>query len=308
MRLTTGVLRVCVLSCCWTAHGLSIAAEPQPEFFPRLTDAQLKYDSELSSLTQFSFAETPIEEAIGFVRDYHNIAVLIDTVDLRNQGIDPQAPAVSLELQKVTLRSALKHLLEPLSLGYAIEREVMVIKTRETLSHEFLTRTYPVGDLVERSWTPGGFEPLPEPETEGDELVEVLRTAIGKSAWDPETDAGIIYAPRSQALVVRQTREVQDEILEQLRHLRAALAVRELRELRDGVPQNTIPAPKFPLDSPTPIPGLPQEAPAKKPSREPDALDPMKDGNAVGPDDAFERLLDSPDPGSFFWASYRRQS
>ncbi len=304
MHQTTAILGVGVLSWCLAACGLGMAAEPQPEFFPRPTGAQLEYESALSALTQFSFNETPFEEVIGFVRDYHNIAVLIDTVDLGNQGIDPQVP-VNLELHKVSLRSALKIMLEPLELGYTIERDVMVIKTRATLSSEFLTRTYPVADLVETAGPLGELLPL---DRQGEELVEVIRTAVGKSVWDPETDAGLIYSPRSRALVVRQTREVQDEILEQLRHLRAALAIRELRELRDGGPVNTIPAPKFPLDSPTPIPGLPQEAPATKPSREPDPLDPMKDGNAVGPDDAFERLLDNPDPGSFFWASYRRQS
>jgi hypothetical protein len=302
MRLTTGILGVCLLTWCLGFCDDVVAAEPQPEFFPRPTDAQLKYESELSASTQFSFADTPLDDVIGFIRDYHNIAILIDLVDLQNVGMDPEAP-INLELNGISLRSGLKHLLEPLNLGYAIEREVMVIKTRETLSREFISRTYPVGDLVERSGTEDGFL---SPETQGGELVEVLRTAIGKSAWDPETDAGIIYSPRSQALVIRQTREVQDEILEQLRHLRAALAVRELRELRDGVPQNTIPVPRLPLDEPTPIPSRRDDAPTSKPLQDPP--DPMKDGNAVGPEDAFERLLDSPDPGSFFWASYRRQS
>jgi hypothetical protein len=51
-------------------------------------------------------------------------------------------------MKGITLRSALRLLLQPLGLTYIIEDEVMKITTQAKADEKTSTRVYPVGDLV----------------------------------------------------------------------------------------------------------------------------------------------------------------
>jgi hypothetical protein len=63
---------------------------------------------------------------------------------------------VNMSLSGISLRSALKIILEPLALTYVIQDEVMRITT-ETKAEELMsTRVYPVADLVIPVTTPQG--------------------------------------------------------------------------------------------------------------------------------------------------------
>jgi len=85
--------------------------------------------------------------------DYHNIPIIIDETALEEEGIDTQEP-INRVLSGITLRSALKIILEPLELTYVIEDEVMKITTEVKAEDILSTRVYPVGDLVIPITTP----------------------------------------------------------------------------------------------------------------------------------------------------------
>ncbi|MBI1346394.1 hypothetical protein GC163_08895 [bacterium] len=106
-----------------------------------------RISSELNSRTDLAFNDVALSEAIDFLKDYHQIPIIIDTTALEDDGIDSSEP-VSIELSGISLRSALRLLLEPKGLTYVIEDEVMKITTETKANETLSTRVYPVADLV----------------------------------------------------------------------------------------------------------------------------------------------------------------
>ena len=101
----------------------------------------------LSDTTEVSFLDIPLTEAITYLKDIHTIEIVLDKVAMSDAGIATDQ-LVSLQLSGISLRSALRLLLEPLLLTYVIEDEVMKITTLEKAEEKMSTRVYPVADLV----------------------------------------------------------------------------------------------------------------------------------------------------------------
>jgi hypothetical protein len=96
---------------------------------------------------EIEFIDTPLKDAIEFLADAHEITILIDEQALTEEGVSIDEP-INRTLSGITLRSALKIILEPLGLTYVIEDEVMKITTIIAAEEKLSTRVYPVGDLV----------------------------------------------------------------------------------------------------------------------------------------------------------------
>ena len=105
--------------------------------------------------TDWQFFERPLSEAVKEIGEMHDFMVLLDKEALLEDERDPEEE-ITLELSGITLRSALKILLEPLGLTYVVENEVMVITTELAASEKMSTRVYPVADLVIPVETPQG--------------------------------------------------------------------------------------------------------------------------------------------------------
>ncbi|MCC7421770.1 MAG: hypothetical protein IT428_15935, partial [Planctomycetaceae bacterium] len=119
--------------------------------------AEERIRSALDQTTEFEFVETPLKDAMSFLSDLHNITIILDDAALEGENIDKDV-AVNRIMSGISLRSALKIILEPLALTYIIEDEVMKITTiteAEDPKHN-TTRVYPVGDLVIPIQTLGG--------------------------------------------------------------------------------------------------------------------------------------------------------
>ena len=135
---------------------------PAPEVWKALTERRQKWASvdlvrynkteekirrALNQPTTVEFLDLPLEDAITFLREYHNINIILDKATLADEGVAIDQP-VTLKLAGVTFRSVLKLLLEPAQLTYVIEDEVMKITTSAKAGEKLQTRVYPVGDLV----------------------------------------------------------------------------------------------------------------------------------------------------------------
>ncbi len=108
------------------------------------------------TVEDLEFVDMPLSEAMDFIADLHNITILIEEQALQDEGLSSQEP-VNATLSGITLRSALKIILEPLGLTYVIEDEVMKITTIVEAKTKMSTRVYPVGDLVVPIISGGGF-------------------------------------------------------------------------------------------------------------------------------------------------------
>lgn len=106
-----------------------------------------RISAELNARTDLAFTDVALSEAIDFLRDYHQIPIIIEETALSDEGIDSSIP-VNIELSGISLRSALRLLLEQHGLTYVIEDEVMKITTETSANERLTTRVYPVADLV----------------------------------------------------------------------------------------------------------------------------------------------------------------
>jgi tetratricopeptide (TPR) repeat protein len=112
-----------------------------------ITPTEQKIRSALTRPVTFDFQETPLREAANFIGSYFNLNVYIDERALQEAMVDLDTP-VTLSLDGVQLKSALKLLLDPLELGYMVENEVLMITSKAASKEKRVIKVYYVGDLV----------------------------------------------------------------------------------------------------------------------------------------------------------------
>ena len=106
--------------------------------------AEKKITAALKSPTQVDFIETPLQDVIDFLKDYHGIEIQIDTKALNDVGIDPTTP-ITKNLKGISLRSALKLILREFELTYVIQDEVLLITTPEEAETQPVDQGLPRG-------------------------------------------------------------------------------------------------------------------------------------------------------------------
>ena len=139
---------------------------PDAETWIRLSEARRKYASfELLGETEaakkirealdktvdnFQFVEQTLEDVINFIRTEYQIQVQFDRQALVDADVEIDQPTVSVEVSGVTLRDALRLVLDPQELTFMIKNNVLMITTKEVASQSenLITRVYQVGDLV----------------------------------------------------------------------------------------------------------------------------------------------------------------
>ena len=127
----------------------------------RTSPAEKKIQEALKQPTQIEFVETPLKDVVDYLKDLHKIEIQLDVPALKDASVDESTP-VTKNLKGISLRSALKLLLDELQLKYVIKNEVLLITSpAKAESDEYMTtKVYPVADLVlpikETGFT-GGF-------------------------------------------------------------------------------------------------------------------------------------------------------
>jgi hypothetical protein len=110
--------------------------------------AEKKIQEELLRPTQFQFNETPLKDVVTFIKDLHGINIELDRKKLEDAGVNPDDTLITRNLSGVSLKAALKLVLEQLGLAYVIKNEVLVITSKDDADAYLITKVYPVGDLV----------------------------------------------------------------------------------------------------------------------------------------------------------------
>ena len=92
----------------------------------------------LKQPTQIEFVETPLRDVIDYLKDLHHIEIQLDSAALKEAGVDENTP-ITKNLKGISLRSALKLMLDELQLKYVIHNEVLLITTPEKAESEELS-------------------------------------------------------------------------------------------------------------------------------------------------------------------------
>ncbi len=202
--------------------------------------AERKIRAALKSPTQFEFVETPLKDVVDYLQDLHHIAIQLDSAALKEAGVDESTP-VTKNLKGISLRSALKLMLDELQLKYVIHNEILLITSpTKAESDEYMTtKAYPVADLL-------------SPDSNGavdfQTLKDLLTNTVATKTWVDNGGTGtlsdMIVGNRAM-IVLSQTQEVHEQIEDTLEMLRKAGGLKTAAQhgAAEDLPGSDLPAP-----------------------------------------------------------------
>jgi len=139
----------------------------------RVTAAELEIQKKLEEKVRPAFREQPLAAVLDALSKQAGVAIHIDMVGLEQEAVGSDTP-VTLSLdQPISLKSALKLLLEPLHLGYVVRDEVLKVTSPRLVKGDVYAVTYPVADLV---------LPIPNFSSDGLGITGALRDGYEQAA------------------------------------------------------------------------------------------------------------------------------
>ncbi|MBI3828749.1 MAG: hypothetical protein HY291_04490 [Planctomycetes bacterium] len=187
----------------------------------------------------FEFVDTPLDEAISFLRSLTNVTMIVDP-----KVTQAGAPPISLRVTDMSLDLALEWLLKLADLDYALKDNAIFISKRQSLVEDVELKIYDVSDLTQavpdfpgpdfQLTTPGDdggaggggaagaanpFVAAPAPTVTVQSIADMIRNRVKPDSWDP--NQGTSIEERAGKLVVMQRPEVHGLIDQLLSNFRA---------------------------------------------------------------------------------------
>jgi hypothetical protein len=162
----------------------------------------------LGKPTTVEFLDLPLEDALTFLKEYHNINIYIDKATLTDEGVAMDQP-VTLKLAGVRLESVLNLLLQPVLLDWLIGDEVLKITTRTWADANPEVRTYDVQNLIDAGHSP-------------EDLILSITRCVAPASWtSKDLTNGISHS--GGVVIVRQSQRNHSEIAHLLEDLDAII-------------------------------------------------------------------------------------
>jgi general secretion pathway protein D len=156
----------------------------QAEGRARATPAELQIQKRMSVKVKASHRDQPLSAVLDSLAKQADVPIHLDMVGLEQEAVRSDTPVtISLD-QSISLKSALKLLLEPLHLDYVIKDEVLKVTSPRLVKGEVYSVSYPVADLV---------IPIPNFSSDGLGITGALRD--GYSRLSPRNGASVQYGP-----------------------------------------------------------------------------------------------------------------
>lgn len=163
----------------------------------------------------FNFTEVTLRDVFKILRDEYQIPIHLDQVALEENGLSAEE-TVTVQVQGVSLRSALNLLLSDLQLKYIIKNEVLMITTPQKAAEDVKTCVYNVSDLVD-----------PRAQQEDiTSLIDVIKMSAGPEFFSGGKE-GDLKSLKPGLLVIKESADVHAKIgdlLTAIRRMRGAQA------------------------------------------------------------------------------------
>ena len=111
------------------------------------SDAELQIEKSMGKRISLHEDQVPLNEVLQKIAALANFSIYIDDQGLEEDAVFTDTP-VSINVESITVKSALNLLLERHDLAYMIQDEVLKITSRIRQQGDMVTRTYSVADLV----------------------------------------------------------------------------------------------------------------------------------------------------------------
>lgn len=164
----------------------------------------------LAEQTSLKFANTPLQEAIDAIKERHKVNLVFDRQNLEDAGKFVKDLTVTIDVREITLKSALKLMLDQHDMTIVPQDEVLLITTGEAADSKPEARIYDVSDLV-RGAEDGEYDYEP--------LIDAIGATIAPSSW-PEVGGPLPIGSLHGCLIIDQTSAVHELIAEFLAALR----------------------------------------------------------------------------------------
>jgi hypothetical protein len=171
--------------------------------YPEAGAAERRIQAALDDETTVNFTDTPLEDAVLFLQQQHDIPILLDVLAIEEAGVLVDEP-VNMVLADVSLRSAMRLILSQLTLAAVVEDDVLKITTVEVANRVQKTRSYNVSSLIQ--------SPAEEEWSDLTAVVELVGQEHGELQITPVRSVG--------ALVVRTSPAGHQAIVQVLESLR----------------------------------------------------------------------------------------
>jgi type II secretory pathway component GspD/PulD (secretin) len=180
------------------------------------------------------FRQIPLNDVVTALQDEYGIPIQLDAPAMDEIGMNTDEP-VTVQLNNISLRSALRLILKTIGLTYHIQDEVLIITTPQQAEECVKVCVYDVRDLAAESATP--VTQGTSAHADYNPLVGAITDCIHRDTWRENGGNAEIRPLKSGLLVISQTAAVHEEI-------RSLLAT--IREMRQR------PTPDHPVREPEP--------------------------------------------------------
>ena len=186
----------------------------QTEATPSAADP-MPVEKALDKPIDFEFVETPLKDVAAALSKKSGINIILDEKSITDAGGAVDGP-ITCAFRGIPLGIALRLTLQEHELNFLEFDDNLVQITSDAKAKEFLiTRTYDVRDLAEPMQRSRGDE------TPLDGLVDLVTTIIAPTTWTQSGGTGSIAIFETQ-LIITQTREIHEQIIDLLAALRQA--------------------------------------------------------------------------------------
>jgi tetratricopeptide (TPR) repeat protein len=191
----------------------------------------------LQRRVSFEFVDTPLQEAIAFLRSLTNVTMILDP-----RVVEAGPPAINLRVTDMSLELALGWILKLADLDYALKDKAIFISKPTSLQEDVELRIYDVSDLTlsiqdmpgpdlqvqtvdptDASVSPGIVNPFVQqqaaPQVTAASIKDTIRLHVKPESWDPAQGTSI--EERGGKLVVMQRPQVHALIDQLLANFRA---------------------------------------------------------------------------------------
>ena len=180
---------------------------------------ECEIELKLAQPVSVDFHAAPLREVIDDLRSWQNINIYVDRAALEADEVSLDRP-ISVKVENVSLKSALKLVLKEAHLTYVVKDEVLQVTTERAARGKMQCIVYAVADLLEDNLHYPGA-PVGTGKTSPEEaLMKLIRSTICPQEWcemgGPDT---MDFHPLTRSLVVNATADVQEQIVDLLNAL-----------------------------------------------------------------------------------------
>jgi hypothetical protein len=183
-------------------------------------------DLSLQKPVSLHFENVPLRLVLDDLRNSKAVPLCIDKPALDAAEINLEEP-LTVQLDDVSLHSALLVVLHPARLTYVVTGDVIQITTEQAARGRLQRATYEIGDILDGAHLQTGAPVGVRDPAVAADLLKSIVAAVHPASWKEAGGPGAIdycAAPCRRCLIVEQTAEVQRKITAYLDAMRAHLA------------------------------------------------------------------------------------